>query len=405
MGVFPNENATARPLWDTHQQENCSGRHENLLKEAVWRAFQNGDAIIRGSCVRDVWLSGAVVLASAVVCSCAWGAGAARVASVSSMLERVRSAGVLSCGVDQEEPEYSTSDDHGNREAFDEDLCRAVAVAVLGERAHVRMLTYPDDDAAMAALRSGAVDMAPTLSDDFTHRVGTHLSFTRPVLWDGVGFLVPGASPVRRARELSGGKICFLAETTVDSSVRAWFAREHLDFVPFPFQEEGEMEAAFATGNCAALAGDRTRLAGTMELLKQHGKPTRLLAAVISKDPLAAAVRTGDPQWAQIVYWVMEALIQAEESGVTQANVERMQVRSANSGGADPVLWFLLGGSRQIGGTLGLGDDWVAQVVKATGNYGEIYERDLGGGSALQLPRGQNRLVEEGGRMTALPMK
>ena len=328
-----------------------------------------------------------------------------REATDSSTLARVRAAGVLVCGIDQEEPEYSTADDHGSRAAFDEDLCRAVAVAVLGEQARVRVVDYSDDRAAMEALKVGAVDMVPTLSDDFSHSVGTHLVFTRPVLWDGVGFLVLQPSPVIRARQLSGKKICFLAETAVEESVRSWFAREHLDFVPFPFQEEGEMEAAFATGNCGALAGDRTRLAGTRALLEQHGKSARLLAEVISKDPLAAAVRDDDAQWAAIVSWAMEALVQAEESGVTRANVASMGAAAAKAKGGDPVLWVLLGGSKQIGSGLGLANDWVVRVIKAEGNYGEVYERDLGSGSALKLPRGENALRERGGLMVALPSK
>jgi general L-amino acid transport system substrate-binding protein len=332
-------------------------------------------------------------------------AGHAQITRGASTLERVRAADVLGCGIDQEEPEYSTADDHGGREAFDKDLCQAVAVAVLGEHARVRVVQYPDDRAAIEAVSAGAVDMVPTLSDDFTHTVGTHLTFTRPVLWDGVGFLVLGASPATRARQLSGKKICFIAETTVEESVRAWFARERLDFVPFPFQEEGEMEAAFATGNCGALAGDRTRLAGTRGLLAQHGRLTRLLPETISKDPLAAAVRNDDPQWASIVSWVMEALVQGEESGVTRANVVSKQTASAKAIGGDPTLGFLLGGSQQIGRGLGLENDWVVRVIGTTGNYGEIYERDLGSGSALKLPRGENALREHGGLMVAMPLK
>ena len=352
------------------------------------------------------WMAcGVVAIACMVVCAGAQAADSGQNEKGSSTLVRVRAAGVLRCGVDQEEPEYSTADDHGEREAFDSDLCRAVAVAVLGEHARVRTVGYPDDRSSMEALRAGAVDMAPTLSDDFTHSVGTHLAFTRPVLWDGAGFLVLGPSPVTRARQLSGKKICFIAETTVEESVRSWFAREHLDFFPFPFQEEGEMEAAFATGNCGALAGDRTRLAGTGALLAQHGKPARLLPEMISKDPLAAAVRDDDPQWAAIVRWVMEALVQAEESGVTQANVESVTDAAVKAKGGDPEIWFLLGGSREIGSRLGLENDWVVQVIKATGNYGEMYERDLGSGSALKLPRGENELWERGGLMLALPPK
>jgi general L-amino acid transport system substrate-binding protein len=185
--------------------------------------------------------------------------------------------------------------------------------------------------------------------------------------------------------------------------VRAWFVREHLDFVPFPFQEEGEMQAAFATGNCAALAGDRTRLAQTRASMALHGKSTRLLPECISKDPLAAAVRDDDPQWMAIVNWVMEALVQAEESGVTQANARQLSMHAAEEN--DPLLRFLLGGSHQMGSALGLDNDWVARVIEATGNYGEIYERDLGSGSAMKLPRGDNRLSRDGGLIVALPPK
>jgi general L-amino acid transport system substrate-binding protein len=314
-------------------------------------------------------------------------------------LAHVRAAGVLRCGIDQEEAEYTTSDDHGNREAFDADLCRAVAVAVLGKDAQASAAHFPDDQSAMLALKQGEVELAATLPDDFSHAVGTHLEFTRPVLWDGVGFLLPDGSKVLRARQLSGKKICFIAETAVEESVRAWFARERLDFVPFPFQEEGEMQAAFATGNCGALAGEATRLAETRVALAQHGHRARLLPERVSKDPLAAAVREDDPQWAAIVRWVMEALIAAEEHGVTQANVEAMR-KHADS---DPALRFLLGGSREIGPALGLNNDWVTRVIAATGNYGEIYERDLGSGSALKLPRGENKLRTHGGAMIALP--
>jgi len=333
-------------------------------------------------------------------------AAASTAASTSSTLARVRAAGVLHCGMDEEQAEYSTLDDQGNRAAFDADLCRAVAVAVLGKNAQVKIVSYPDDRTAIKGLNGGEVEMVATLTDDFSHAVGTHLQFTRPVLWNGVGFLVLGGSPATRARQLSGKKICFLAETTVEESVRAWFAREHLDFVPFPFQEEGEMQAAFATGNCGALAGDRTRLAETrVTLASRLAKPARLLPECISKDPLAAAVRDDDPQWAAIANWVTEALVQAEESGVTRANVQDKRTRAAQANGGDPALRFLLGVSHEVGGTLGLDDDWVVRVIEATGNYGEIYERDLGGASPMKLPRGENNLREHGGSMMALPFK
>jgi general L-amino acid transport system substrate-binding protein len=276
-----------------------------------------------------------------------------------------------------------------------------VAVAVLGKDAQVKVQKYPDDLTAMKGLNASAVDLVVTLPDDFTHAVGMQLQFTRPVLWDGVGFLVPVGSAVMRARQLSGKKVCFLAETAVEESVRAWFQREHLEFVPFPFQEEGEMQAAFVTGNCGALAGERTRLAETRAALARRGRPARLLPESITHDPLAAAVRAGDPQWAAIVQWVMEALIQAEESGVTRSNVQTQRARADG----DPVRRFLFGKSREVGSKLGLDDDWVACVIAATGNYGEIYERGLGGASEVKLPRGENHLMEHGGAMRALPFQ
>jgi general L-amino acid transport system substrate-binding protein len=321
----------------------------------------------------------------------------------STTLARIRAANVLHCGVDIEEAEYSTSDDHGNRAAFDADLCRAVAVAVLGSKAQIAITNYPDDAAAMSALQAGQVDLIPTLTDDFTHQAGTHLTFTRPVLWDGVGFLTLAATPTTHARDLTGKKICFLAETTVEESLRAWFAREHLDFVPFPFQEEGEMQAAFATSNCGALAGDRTRLAQTRAAMATHAKPTHLLPETISNDPLAAAIRDNDQQWFSIVNWVMESLIQAEESGVTQANAHQLAAHAADDN--DPQRRFMLGGSHQIGAALGLDNDWAARVIEATGNYGEIYDRDLGVKSPMNLPRGENKLSSNGGLMIALPPK
>jgi len=315
-------------------------------------------------------------------------------AHAASTLETVRAAGVLRCGIDIEEAEYSTSDDHGNREAFDGDLCRAVAVAVLGPGARVVVTRYPDDKTSMHGLTGGDVEMVATLTDDFSHSANTGIQFTRPVLWDGAGFLVMGNAPAMRARQLSGKKICFLAETGVEESVRAWFAHEHLSFVPFPFQEEGEMDAAFTTGNCGALAEDRTRLVETQTRMAEHSRRTTLLPETVSKDPLAAATRDNDAQWAAIVSWVMEALVQAEESGVTRANVETLRTHD------DPVLRHLLGASHEIGSALGLSNDWVVRVIEATGNYGEIYARDLSG-----LPRGENNLRERGGLMVALPPK
>jgi general L-amino acid transport system substrate-binding protein len=310
-------------------------------------------------------------------------------------LERIRKTGVLRCGVDESEAEFSMTDEHGSRAAFDRDLCRAVAVAIVGPRARVDMAAYPDEDNALAALRQNDVDLIASVSDSLSH-TSVDLRFSRPVLYDGASFLVLRSAALAHASELSGKKVCFLAETEVEVSLRRWFLRYHLDFVPFPFQEEGEMEAAFVTGNCAALVADMTRLGNSRVAFGEHAKDYRFLPEVISTDTLAAAYRADDPRFANIVNWTFEVLLQAEESGVTAKSIRSKQTME------DPVGRRLAGRTHDMGSSLGLDDDWAAEVIEAVGNYGEIFDRDLGSGSPLQLPRGQNALWIEGGMMQAL---
>jgi general L-amino acid transport system substrate-binding protein len=320
-------------------------------------------------------------------------------AHAGTTLERVRQTGTLRCGINQETPEYSSSDDHGARAAFDGDLCKAVAVAILGPNARVVTTGYDDDVTSMDALRTHAVDLLPTLTLDLTHSVGTGVTFSRPVLYDGVGVLVPVSKGFEQGRQLSGKTVCFLAETQVEVALRAWFAEEKLKFVPFPFQEEGEMEAAFVTDNCTALAGDRTRLATTRLGFGPLAGRFVMLPDQISNDPLAAASRADDPAFAAIVKWTMEVLVLAEEDGLTQSEAARHDAGMGVKGSA------LLGETHETGSELGLDEGWVRRVIAAVGNYGEIYARDLGSGSPLKLARGQNRLYKDGGLMQALPVK
>lgn len=191
----------------------------------------------------------------------------------------------------------------------------------------------------------------------------------------------------------------FLAETEVEVALRAWFAREHLKFAPFPFQEEGEMEAAFVTGNYTALAGDLTRLAETRIAFGPLSARYVLLPEEISKDPLDAASRADDLQFAKVVGWTLEVLLQAEESGLTQKNV------AAAPANSDASVEILTRRTHEIGSRLGLDDAWAVRVIGAVGNYGEVYKRDLGSQSPLKLPRGLNRLYTDGGLMYALPVK
>lgn len=315
-------------------------------------------------------------------------------------LGHIRQIHTLRCGINQETPEYSRSDDHGPRQAFDTDICRAVAVAILGPDARVTVTNYPDDVAAMAALRAGRVDLLPTLTLDLTHASNPAITFSPSLLYDGVGFLVPTAANLTHATQLSGRKICLLSETQIETATRAWFSQQNLKFVPFPFQEEGEMEAAFVTGNCAALAGDLTRLAGTRAAFGQFADRYTLLPEEIARDPLAAASSSADPAFAAIVRWTIEVLLNAEDSNFTQSAAKEGSTVDPN-----PTLDILTGRTREVGARLGLTNAWAVHVIAAVGNYAELYDRDLGAQSPLKLPRAFNRLDTDGGLMVPLPLK
>jgi general L-amino acid transport system substrate-binding protein len=343
--------------------------------------------------------------------------------STAQTLARIRATKSLRCATISETPEYSSTDDHGPRTAFDTDLCRAVAIAILGRKARITVTPYPDDVSASTALRAHKVDLIPTLTLDLTHSADSRVTFSPPVLYDGVGLLVPAAANLTRPGQLSDKKICFLAETQVEPSLRAWFTHEHLSFVPFPFNEEGEMEAAFVTGNCAALAGDLTRLAfvrlnfgplaSRYNFLAQD-EPTQGLVQnsaqdplQIAADPLAAASQSSDPAFANIVRWTLEVLLNTEGMGFTQHNAAaRIHLIAASTNSSDdPALAILTGQTREIGSRLHLGNTWATYVVAATGNYGELFDRTLGVRSPLKLPRAQNRLADRYGLMLPLPLK
>jgi general L-amino acid transport system substrate-binding protein len=324
---------------------------------------------------------------------------AATAAKAGTTLDKIKAAGSLTCGINTEEPEYSTQDAHGNHGAFDLDLCKAVAVATLGPSAKFTVRPYRDEQDALKALKSGEIELLATGSANYINTTNAGFGFSRPVFYDYQGFLVNKTMGVRSPKDLAGKKICFLGGTEIESQIQGYMKREKIEWLPFSFQEEGEMEAAFITRNCAAITADVSQLAYERIAFKGMAKDFEILPDVIAKDPLAATYRLDDPQWAAIVNWTVEALIQAEESGVTQSNLAAMKKRG------DPVIERLLGVQRGYGQYLLLDDEWAAHVIAAVGNYGEIYDRDLGALSAMKLPRGPNSLWTQGGLMYALPLR
>jgi general L-amino acid transport system substrate-binding protein len=317
----------------------------------------------------------------------------------SSTLAKVRAAGTLHCGIIQEDAEYSTEDDHGSRGSFDQDLCKAFSIAAIGSKASVIVSSFLDGESAMQSLRAGKIDAIATISADFSHATAAGIRLSPPMFYDGVGFLVPRATGIEHPSGFVGNKICFLAETNVEVELQAWFKQHRLDFLPFPFQEEGEMEAAYITRNCKGLASDVTRLVNIRASFGARAKDYILLPEIISSDPLASATRDDDAQWSNIVTWVDEALISAEDRGLTSSNI------ASKAASTDPAVAKLLGRTADFGTPLGLQKDWFVQVLTATGNYGEIYDRAFGPTSGRNLPRGANRLSAAGGLLQSLPLK
>ena len=321
------------------------------------------------------------------------------VALAGPTLDKIKAAGTLACGINTELPEYSTQDAHGNHVTFDQDICKAVAVAVLGANAKFTIVPFNDEQDALKALKSGEIALLASGSPSFINTANANLGFARPIFYDYQGFLVNKTMGITTSRDLAGKKVCFLGGTEIEIQLQGFMQRESIKWLPFLFQEEGEMEAAFVTKNCAAVTADVSQLAYERIAFKSRAIDFVILPDVIAKDPLAPAYRLDDPQWAAVVNWIVEALIQAEESGVTQSNLAEM-IKSD-----DPAIRRLLGVQRGYGQFIGLDDAWAARVIEAVGNYGEMFERDLGSGSAMKLPRGPNDLWTKGGLMYALPMR
>lgn len=327
--------------------------------------------------------------------------GTTTTAYAGTTLARIKAAGSLPCGVNTEEPEYSTQDAHGNHVVLDLDICKAVAVAVLGPNAKFTVKSFRDEQDALKALKSREIALLATGSPNFMNTANSGFGFARPIFYDYQAFFVNKTMGIASPKDLAGKKVCFLGGTEIEMQLQSYMQREKIKWLPFPFQEEGEMEAALVTRNCAALTADVSQLGYERLGFKGVAKDFEILADVIAKDPLAPTYTLEDPQWATIVNWTVEALIQAEESGVTQANVNEIK----NSNNEDMVIRRLLGLQRGYGQYVGLDDAWAARVIEAVGNYGEMYERDLGSGSVMKLPRGANNLWTQGGLMYALPIR
>ena len=327
-------------------------------------------------------------------------ATAAAPAMAGPTLDAVKAKGFVQCGVNLGLYGFSTPDDKGNWSGLDVDVCRAVAAALFGDAAKVKY-TPLSAQQRLPALQSGEVDLLArnttwTLSRD----TANGLNFTVVNYYDGQGFMVPAKLGLKSAKDLNGATVCVLPGTTTEQNLADWFRANKLTFKPVVIEKNEELASAFFSGRCDAYTSDASQLAAVRANEAPNPADYVILPELISKEPLAPAVRHGDDQWLDVVRWSIFAMIAAEEKGVATANVEQMAASSP-----DPEIKRLLGVTPGNGKALGLDEGWARAIIKQVGNYGESFERNVGMGSKLRIARGLNALYLQGGLMYAPPLK
>ena len=321
-------------------------------------------------------------------------------AHAGATLDRIRAAGTLTCGVITDEEDYSEADRHGDLSMLGADYCRALAAELFADAGKARFLTLRDEPDGLAALRDGKVDVLFGATPNPVIGAIYKAAFGPPLFFDGQGFLVSDRSGIKTLAGLAGRHVCFInaspPEQLLYDALDPQLAKPS---VHFPFTERGEMIDAFIAGHCDAVTGDISWMANVRAGIHARASTVSILPGTISVDPFSPAYRRDDPQFASLVDWTVWALLQAEEHGVTQADIGAMR------GSPDPVARRLAGSTSWIAKSLGLPEDGFARAIAAVGNFGEIYDRDVGEKSALRLPRGRNALASNGGLMWALPVE
>jgi general L-amino acid transport system substrate-binding protein len=311
----------------------------------------------------------------------------------------------LRCGVSEGVAGFSEQDENGRWMGLDADFCRAVAAAVFGSPDKVEFVPLKATT-RFSALQAGRIDLlARNTSWTFIRETAFNLQFPAVLFYDGQGFMVPKAANIAAVTDLQGATVCVEKGTTHVANLAEYAEAKSLSITPLVIDSTSEVAAAFFAGRCNAYTSDASQLAGArLHAPSAAGGPDAytILAERISREPLAPVVAGGDAQWTTLVRWVLFTLILAEEQGITRDNVAakwpELKQRKARS-------WKLSGGSEQSYGKLfGASDDLVLNVISAVGNYGEMYERNVGRDSPLKIERGLNRLWSEGGLMYAPPV-
>ena len=314
-------------------------------------------------------------------------------------LDGVRQRGHVTCGVSTGVAGFSAPDAQGQWRGLDVDVCRALAAAVLGSPDKVKFVPL-NAPQRFAALQSAQVDvLSRNTSWTLTRDASLGFHFTAITYFDGQGFLVPSKLQVTTAKQLKNAQVCVQAGTTTEKNL-ADFSRTHkLNIKPVVFDTYEASFKALFSGRCQAYTADASALSSLRNKEAPNPADYAILPDLISKEPLGPVVKRGDDEWFAIVKWTVFALLEAEELGVTQARA------AALASSTDPAIQRLLGGGEDTGKLLGLDKTWALRAIQAVGNYGEVFDRNVGSKSPLKLPRGANRPWNQGGLMYAPPIR
>ncbi|WP_090130563.1 amino acid ABC transporter substrate-binding protein [Limnohabitans sp. Rim11] len=314
-------------------------------------------------------------------------------------IDAIKARGNLNCGVNPSLPGFAAADSQGVWSGLDVDVCKAIAATLLGDANKIK---YTPLNAAQrfAVLQAGEIDILSrnttwTLNRDAS--LGLH--FTGTIYYDGQGFMVPKKSKITSAAKLKGATVCVQSGTTTEKNLNDYSKVMKLNMKPVVFDTQEATNKAYFAGRCQAYTTDASGLASVRNKEATNPDDHVILPELISKEPLGPTIRRGDDEFFAIVKWVVYALIEAEEYGITQANVDQMKSST------DPVVQRILGTSEDTGKLLGLDKEWAYRAIKAVGNYGEMFERNVGPKSTLKLPRGLNNQWNKGGLMYAPPVR
>lgn len=320
-------------------------------------------------------------------------------AAEAGTLDDIKAQGVLKCGVNSGLVGFASQDDNGDWHGFDVGLCRAVAAAVLGDPTAVSFVPTTAKS-RFTALLSGEIDLlARNTTWSMSADVDLKLEFAGINYYDGQGFMVPKGSGISSAKELNGKSVCVQLDTTTAPNLSEFFSRNNIDYDAIEIESSAEAQALYLEGACDVYTTDASGLAAIRATFEAPGDHA-LLPEIISKEPLGPVVRHDDNEWGDVVRWTLNALIAAEEMGVTSANIDELVAGTNN-----PEVNRLLGTEGILGEMLGLEANWAVNAIKAGGNYGELFERNIGENTPIGLSRGLNAQWTDGGLLYSPPFR